>query len=158
LDGASSLNVAEERLVFGIHAHAMSLMTLAKIRKVYNKIDAKLVARQLGMSDHENATPIRIVHNSSAHLNGPARCIGAVLIGYLSQSPLITCLFLTCHSLICSTAVQMDQRINVLWQHARREREIHLPSTLQNKRLTVEIVQCQALAHQCWPPSAHTVG
>jgi len=82
---STGLNVVEERLVFGIHAHAMSLMTVAKIRKIYNKIDAKLVAKQLSVSDHENATPIRIIHNSSAHLNGPARCLGAVLIGYLSQ-------------------------------------------------------------------------
>jgi len=88
---STGLNVAEERLVFGIHAHAMSLMTLAKIRKVYNKIDAKLVAKQLSMSDHENATPIRILHNSSAHLNGPARCLGAILIGYLSQSFVFDC-------------------------------------------------------------------
>ena len=124
MDGSSSLNVAEERLVFGIHAHAMSLMTLAKIRKVYNKIDAKLVARQLGMSDHENATPIRIVHNSSAHLNGPARCIGAVLIGYLSQSPLITGLFLTCHSLICSTAVRVSGSMCFGSMHGEREKFI----------------------------------
>jgi len=92
LDASTGLNVAEERLVFGIHAHAMSLMTLAKIRKVYNKIDAKLVAKQLSMSDHENATPIRILHNSSAHLSGPARCLGAILIGYLSQL-ILTLLF-----------------------------------------------------------------
>ena len=85
MDVSTGLNVVEERLVFGIHAHAMSLMTVAKIRKIYNKIDAKLVAKQLSVSDHENATPIRIIHNSSAHLNGPARCLGAVLIGYLSQ-------------------------------------------------------------------------
>jgi len=80
--------------VFGVHAHAMSLMTVAKIRKIYNKIDAKLVAKQLSMSDHENATPIRILHNSSAHLSGPARCLGAILIGYLSRSSFIFCFLL----------------------------------------------------------------
>jgi len=95
----TTLNVAEERLVFGVHAHAMSLMTIAKIRKVYNKIDAKLVAKQLSMSDHENATPIRILHNSSAHLNGPARCLGAILIGYLSQFDLfVVCCCLLSYS------------------------------------------------------------
>jgi len=94
LDQSTGLNVAEERLVFGIHAHAMSLMTVAKIRKIYNKIDAKLVAKQLSMSDHENATPIRILHNSSAHLNGPARSLGAILIGYLSQCYIVHCVLI----------------------------------------------------------------
>ena len=52
----------EERLVFGVHAHALSNLTLARIRKFYNKLDAKAIARQLGMSSHESATPIRVLH------------------------------------------------------------------------------------------------
>ena len=58
-------------------------MTVAKIRKVYTKVDAKSIAKQLGMSAHENATPIRILHNSASHLSGPARSFGAILMGYL---------------------------------------------------------------------------
>jgi len=88
LDGQSdspALGIGEERIVFGVHAHAISLMTLAKIRKIYNKIDAKFIAKQLNMSTHENATPIRIIHNSAAHLTGPARCFGAILMGYLGK-------------------------------------------------------------------------
>ena len=53
--------VNEERLVFGIHAHALDNLTLARIRKSYNKLDAKAIARQLGMSSHESATPIRVL-------------------------------------------------------------------------------------------------
>lgn len=37
------------------------------------------------MSAHDNATPIRIIHNSAGHLNGPARSLGAILIGYLGK-------------------------------------------------------------------------
>lgn len=37
------------------------------------------------MSAHDNATPIRIIHNSAGHLNGPARSLGAILIGYLGN-------------------------------------------------------------------------
>ncbi len=77
--------VPEERIIFGVHAHAMSLMTVAKIRKVYNKTDAKSIAKQLGMSAHENATPIRILHSSAGHLSGPARSFGAILMGYLGR-------------------------------------------------------------------------
>lgn len=96
LDGladAAVLGLSEERLVFGVHAHAMSLMTLAKIRKIYNKIDAKYIAKQLNMSAHENATPIRIIHNSAAHLTGPARSFGAILIGYLGKIDILCAVF-----------------------------------------------------------------
>ena len=47
---------------------------------------------QLGISSHENATPVKLIHNSAGHLNGPARTIGASLIGYLGES---RCLFLS---------------------------------------------------------------
>lgn len=75
--------VAEEKVVFGINARAVSQLTLAKIRKVYSKNDNKAIAKQLGMSSHENATPIRILHNSVGHLMGPARCLGGTVVGYL---------------------------------------------------------------------------
>lgn len=51
--------VPEERVMFGLNAKAMSHLTLAKIRKVYSRSDNKAIAKQLGMSSHENATPIR---------------------------------------------------------------------------------------------------
>lgn len=35
------------------------------------------------MSSHENATPIRVLHNSAGHLSGPARALGGVVVGYL---------------------------------------------------------------------------
>lgn len=82
---SESLNalVPEERVVFGLNAKAMSQLTLAKIRKVYSRADNKAIAKQLGMSSHENATPIRILHNSAGHLAGPARTLGGVVVGYL---------------------------------------------------------------------------
>lgn len=75
--------IAEEKVVFGINARAISQLTLAKIRKVYSKNDNKAIAKQLGMSSHENATPIRVLHNSAGHLVGPARCLGGTVVGYL---------------------------------------------------------------------------
>jgi hypothetical protein len=35
------------------------------------------------MSTHENATPIRIMHNTAGHLAGSARSLGGVILGYL---------------------------------------------------------------------------
>ncbi|XP_047001362.1 WD repeat and FYVE domain-containing protein 3 [Schistocerca americana] len=75
--------IAEEKVIFGLNAKAVSQLTLAKIRKVYSRADNKAIAKQLGMSSHENATPIRILHNSAGHLSGPARSLGGVVIGYL---------------------------------------------------------------------------
>ncbi|GLG99384.1 Neurobeachin [Gryllus bimaculatus] len=75
--------VPEEKVIFGLNAKAVSQLTLAKIRKVYSRADNKAIAKQLGMSSHENATPIRILHNSAGHLSGPARSLGGVVIGYL---------------------------------------------------------------------------
>ncbi|XP_050700499.1 WD repeat and FYVE domain-containing protein 3-like isoform X2 [Eriocheir sinensis] len=75
--------VPEEKVIFGLNATAISHLTLNKIRKMYSKVDNKAIAKQLGMSSHENATPIRVVHNSAGHLSGPSRSLGGVVIGYL---------------------------------------------------------------------------
>ncbi|XP_056639814.1 WD repeat and FYVE domain-containing protein 3 isoform X1 [Diorhabda sublineata] len=75
--------VSEEKVVFGLNAKAVSQLTLNKIRKVYSRTDNKSIAKQLGMSSHESATPIRILHNSAGHLAGSARTLGGVIIGYL---------------------------------------------------------------------------
>lgn len=85
----------EERVAFGLNAKAMSQLTLARIRKVYSRTDNKMIAKQLGMSSNENATPIRILHNSAGHLAGSARTLGGVVVGYLgvrvfSPSPVST--------------------------------------------------------------------
>ena len=75
--------IPEERVNFGLNAKAMSQLTLARIRKVYSRADNKTIAKQLGMSSNENATPIRILHNSAGHLAGSARTLGGVVVGYL---------------------------------------------------------------------------
>ncbi|XP_047573833.1 WD repeat and FYVE domain-containing protein 3 isoform X8 [Lutra lutra] len=75
--------VPEEKVSFGLYALSVSSLTVARIRKVYNKLDSKAIAKQLGISSHENATPVKLIHNSAGHLNGPARTVGATLIGYL---------------------------------------------------------------------------
>ena len=85
--------IAEEKITFGLNAVAMTEMTLAKIRKVYSKVDNKSIARQLGMTTHENATPIRVLHNSAGHLLGPARYIHPYC-GFHNTLVLILTLFL----------------------------------------------------------------
>ncbi|XP_063969658.1 WD repeat and FYVE domain-containing protein 3-like isoform X2 [Lytechinus pictus] len=79
----NAIVIPEDKIVFGLHAHALSVLTVSKIRKAFNKVDSKAVAKQLNLSGHDNATPIRILHNSAGHLTGPGRSFGAVLMGEL---------------------------------------------------------------------------
>jgi hypothetical protein len=39
--------VAEEKVIFGLNAKAISQLTLAKIRKVYSRADNKSIAKQV---------------------------------------------------------------------------------------------------------------
>ena len=41
--------IAEERVMFGVYAHAMSQLTIAKIRKIFNKVDSRTIAKQVGI-------------------------------------------------------------------------------------------------------------
>uniref|UniRef100_A0A1B0A860 WD repeat and FYVE domain-containing protein 3 n=1 Tax=Glossina pallidipes TaxID=7398 RepID=A0A1B0A860_GLOPL len=75
--------VPEEKVLLGLNAKAVSQLTLVKIRKVYSRADNKSIAKQLGMNSHENATPIKILHNSAGHLAGAGRSLGGVVVGYL---------------------------------------------------------------------------
>ncbi|KFD70218.1 hypothetical protein M514_17568 [Trichuris suis] len=77
--------VAEEKVSFGLHTTAVSTMTLARLRKIYNKVDSRAIGKLLGISSHENITPVRVMHNSAVHLGGPARSIGGVIVGYLGM-------------------------------------------------------------------------
>uniref|UniRef100_A0A673H369 WD repeat and FYVE domain-containing protein 3-like n=1 Tax=Sinocyclocheilus rhinocerous TaxID=307959 RepID=A0A673H369_9TELE len=82
--------VPEEKVSFSLFAHSASTLTVAKLRKVYNKLDSKTIAKQLGVSSHESATPVKLVHNAVGHLNGSARTIGAAVIGYLGVRAFVT--------------------------------------------------------------------
>lgn len=73
--------VSEDKVMFGIHGHAKSVLTLLKIRKYFRRTDAKAVARELGLTTHDNTTPVRLIHNTAAHLQGASRTIGAIVIG-----------------------------------------------------------------------------
>ncbi|GIX85506.1 WD repeat and FYVE domain-containing protein 3 [Caerostris extrusa] len=75
--------VTEEKIVFGINAAAVSVMTLAKIRRVYSKADCRSIAKMLGMSSHENATPIHILHNSGWPSEWSCSLSGWNFVGYL---------------------------------------------------------------------------
>jgi hypothetical protein len=39
--------ISEEKVMLAVHAHAMCQLTVAKVRKVYNKIDSKSIAKQV---------------------------------------------------------------------------------------------------------------
>jgi hypothetical protein len=75
--------IAEEKIIFGLHAQKQFDMTLAKFRRIYNKNDSKAIGKQLNIPSNESVTPLHILSNTSAQLSGPARTVGGVVIGYL---------------------------------------------------------------------------
>lgn len=79
----TSTLITEEKIMFGLHAQKAFEMTLAKFKKVYNKNDSKSIGKQLNISSNESVTPIRILSNTATQLNGAARSVGGVIIGYL---------------------------------------------------------------------------
>lgn len=42
--------VPEEKVSFSLYALSVSTLTVAKIRKVYNKLDSKAIAKQVGQT------------------------------------------------------------------------------------------------------------
>lgn len=74
--------MSEDKVMFALHADASSMMTVSKIKKVYNKFDGKLISSQLSTASQENTTPVRVIYNSASHLAGMARPLGAVVIGF----------------------------------------------------------------------------
>lgn len=39
--------INEEKVMYGVHAHTVLQMTVSKIRKAYNKVDSKSIAKQV---------------------------------------------------------------------------------------------------------------
>lgn len=39
--------MSEEKVIFGLNARAVSQLTLAKIRKIYSRVDSKAIAKQV---------------------------------------------------------------------------------------------------------------
>ena len=52
--------ISEEKIMFGLNAVAVTQLTLARIKKIYSKVDNKAIAKHFGMGTGENATPIGI--------------------------------------------------------------------------------------------------
>ena len=49
--------VSEDKVMFGIHGHAKSVLTLAKIRKHFRRSDTRAVAREVGGTELTSGFP-----------------------------------------------------------------------------------------------------
>jgi len=73
---------------------------------------------QLGVSSHESATPVKLIHNAVGHLNGPARTIGSAIIGYLGECVCVCAVFIRTVE-ICEDFLQnktFEKFINGQWK------------------------------------------
>lgn len=61
--------VPEEKVSFGLYALSVSSLTVARIRKVYNKLDSKAIAKQVSGTDAcaEQAGKVWSLRTASGH-------------------------------------------------------------------------------------------
>ncbi|XP_023679913.1 WD repeat- and FYVE domain-containing protein 4 isoform X2 [Paramormyrops kingsleyae] len=74
--------IAEERISFGINPEVATVTTVAEVREVYNEVDCRLIAKEMGITSRDSCTPVYLLKNISQHLSGTSRTIGATLIGH----------------------------------------------------------------------------
>lgn len=68
--------------MLALNAHTSSVMTVTKIKRIYNKSDGKSVSAQLSTASQESSAPVRVLYNAASHLSGTARTLGGVVIGF----------------------------------------------------------------------------
>ncbi|KAG7462495.1 hypothetical protein MATL_G00185510 [Megalops atlanticus] len=74
--------VPEERISFGFNPAVSTITTVAEIRELYNEVDCRLIAKEIGITSRDNCTPVYLARNIAQHLSGTARTIGAALVGH----------------------------------------------------------------------------
>ncbi|XP_006897794.1 PREDICTED: WD repeat- and FYVE domain-containing protein 4-like [Elephantulus edwardii] len=75
--------VMEDRISFGLHVASSSSTNVADIRRVYNEVDSRLIAKEMNISSRDNVTPVFLLRNCAGHLSGFLRTIGAAATGQL---------------------------------------------------------------------------
>uniref|UniRef100_A0A8C6ZV55 Alfy-like armadillo-like repeat domain-containing protein n=1 Tax=Nothoprocta perdicaria TaxID=30464 RepID=A0A8C6ZV55_NOTPE len=75
------LLVGEEKISFGINATCLSLATVQDVKSSYNEVDGRLIAKEMGISSRDSATPVFLAKNIAGHLSGVSRTIGSVAVG-----------------------------------------------------------------------------
>ncbi|VDN02986.1 unnamed protein product [Thelazia callipaeda] len=83
--------IVEERISLSLTAVANSELSVSRFGLIYSKADSAFIARYVGVSIHDRSTPLRILLNTVTHAAGPARTIGAVLLGYLGMRLFAPC-------------------------------------------------------------------
>lgn len=81
-DSVTTSLVSEDRILLALNAHTSSVMTVAKIKRLYNKHDGKAVSAQLSTASQEGSAPVRVLYNAASHLLGCARALGGIVIGF----------------------------------------------------------------------------
>ncbi|KAI6233883.1 hypothetical protein M3Y99_00857600 [Aphelenchoides fujianensis] len=85
IPGSAGALIAEEKILLSITANSTSELNLQALRSMIRKTDSELVATLLGISINDNSTPLKVMWNCAAHAIGPARSLGAIMIGYLGM-------------------------------------------------------------------------
>uniref|UniRef100_A0AC35U5N7 DUF4704 domain-containing protein n=1 Tax=Rhabditophanes sp. KR3021 TaxID=114890 RepID=A0AC35U5N7_9BILA len=84
LEPDGSCLISEDKILVSLNASAQSECSVVKLKNMYPKADADILASLMSVSTNDNSTPIRVIWNTVC--NGTTydeRCYGAVTIGYL---------------------------------------------------------------------------
>ncbi|XP_062422362.1 WD repeat- and FYVE domain-containing protein 4 isoform X3 [Pungitius pungitius] len=83
--------VPEERISFGINPAISLITTVVQIREMYNEVDCRLIAKEMGITSRDHSTPVFLAQNISQNLSGTARTIGAALVGHFGVRKFTPC-------------------------------------------------------------------
>ena len=74
--------ISEDRIVFGFHPSVYQQYSMVDLHQFYTKADLQQLSYELGLQQSDSCTPVYILPNISQHLQGSARSVAGVVIGY----------------------------------------------------------------------------
>jgi hypothetical protein len=73
--------ISEEKIVFGVVANVERVTCMQQLGKEISAVDLKAIGKETRLKRDNSADPVKFLPNISAHLSGPARSPGAVIVG-----------------------------------------------------------------------------
>eukprot|EP00794_Sanderia_malayensis_P012330 gene12330-13603_t len=73
--------VTEDKVTFVFNACNIASINLAKMKSQYSSHEARIISEETCIAEDDRVVPINIIYNSALCFQGPARAIGACLVG-----------------------------------------------------------------------------
>eukprot|EP00795_Rhopilema_esculentum_P008037 gene8037-13951_t len=80
-DESQGALVPEEKVIFMLNAENVCSTTLAKLKSQHSNQEARAISEETNIMEDDRFTPIVVINNSARFFQGPARTLGAAVIG-----------------------------------------------------------------------------